>query len=78
MDAQHKCSPACTAGWSGTRKCHCKSCGANFSSITNFDKHRPSGACLSPTSVGLVLNDRAIYIKPGEVDLAERLQAGKK
>lgn len=78
MAADHKCSPACTAGWQPSRKCHCQHCGENFSTPSNFDKHidRRPGAlfiiCVPPTGVGLVLNARGIWTMPGEADIRER------
>lgn len=70
----HACTPACTAGWAASRKCHCSGCGENFSTPSNFDKHKP-GDCLSPVKVGLVLNGSGLWSKPGEVDISARFSS---
>lgn len=62
----HKCSATCTQGWSPGRRCHCMVCGENFTVVANFDKHRKDGQCLPPESIGMVLNERGIWAKPGE------------
>lgn len=67
----HQCRPACTAGWQPSRKCHCAGCGENFSTESNFIKHKP-GECLPPNECGLVLNKRGVWIREGETDFDER------
>lgn len=72
----HDCTAGCTAGWSPGRKCHCRGCGQNFSTVGNFDRHlerRESGnRCLLPADCGLEPNRYGVWIKPGEVDFDAR------
>lgn len=67
-------SGACTADWQASRKCHCASCCENFSTVSNFDKHRENGACLDPARAGLVKNKRGVWTLPGETDFDERFK----
>jgi hypothetical protein len=39
----------------GSSRCLCRSCGAHFSNVRAFEKHRRNGACVDPASVGLAL-----------------------
>ena len=65
-------SAACTLGWQPTRKCHCASCCENFSTVTNFDKHRRNGECVPPAEAGLQQNKRGVWTAPGETDFDAR------
>lgn len=68
----HKCSSECTADWKPSRKCHCATCGHNFTVVTNFDKHRKDGACLHPADAGLVYGEKHdVWRGPGEPDRFE-------
>lgn len=78
----HKCTPDCTAGWSPGNKCHCRSCGENFTTVANFDRHRAGGVCTHPSLlVGkrgprkgralMELNSRGYWKEFGEIDRAE-------
>ena len=73
----HQCNAECVSGWSPGRKCHCTGCAENFSTVGNFDRHRPKGECLDPSTVGLIKGERGTWIKEGETDFYDRLQ-GKK
>jgi len=73
----HQCSASCTAGWAPSRKCHCASCGENFSTVGNFDKHRQGGYCTPPADAGLERNKRGVWQSPGEVDIRERFEAAQ-
>lgn len=50
---------------------HCSGCHHTFSTVSNFDLHRKSGKCHSPTTVGLVQNSRGTWRSEGERDLSE-------
>lgn len=75
----HQCGPRCTSGWTPGRKCHCRLCGNDFSTVTHFDKHLEKNGlqitCLDPLSLGLQLNNYGAWIRPGEVDFSARSQA---
>ncbi len=55
----------CGKSWTGESRCHCASCHQTFSNVTHFDKHRKSYKCVDPQSVGLELNERNIWTRPG-------------
>lgn len=45
---------SCTCGrtWTGFNQAHCSICHAHFSSVANFDRHKPSyDGCLDPATV---------------------------
>jgi hypothetical protein len=44
--------PRCPATWTGLSMAHCAACHRTFSTVGNFDRHRP-GECLDPATVGL-------------------------
>lgn len=48
--------PKCGARWSGHNTAHCISCHRTFAGVQPFDKHRKSGECVDPASVGLAIN----------------------
>jgi hypothetical protein len=72
----HDCTAACTAGWQPGRKSHCRRCGSDFTTPSNFDKHfavvRDELKCLHPTTVGLTQNAKGVWHQPGETDVNER------
>jgi len=47
---------------------HCARCHTTFTTVSNFDRHRP-GTCLPPTEIGLVVlrkhGDTPIWGQPG-------------
>lgn len=56
----HSCK-SCPKRWNGTRTSHCSTCHATFSGVSLFDQHRQGGHCVSPQSLGLVLNSARPY-----------------
>lgn len=44
----------CGRKWMGLAEAHCPTCHRHFSTVSNFDKHRPNGLCVEP----LALEDR--------------------
>lgn len=45
----------CGRRWTGTAEAHCPVCHAHFSTVSNFDRHRPVlGPCDAPEDAGLV------------------------
>lgn len=43
----------CTCGreWTGLAQAHCTVCHHHFSTVSNFDRHRPGGHCQPPGDV---------------------------
>lgn len=42
----------CGRQWTGLSQAHCPTCHEHFSSVPNFDRHRPgSGGCKHPSEV---------------------------
>lgn len=43
----------CGRNWTGVRECHCTVCHCHFSTVANFDAHRPHGVCVNPLEARL-------------------------
>jgi hypothetical protein len=60
-------------------RCRCTACGALFTTTRNFDKHRvgkyPERRCAEPSAVGLVLNARGFWSRPGNGRIHYRANA---
>lgn len=41
----------CGRQWTGLSQAHCTTCHHHFSTVTNFDRHRPGGNCLHPAAL---------------------------
>ncbi len=54
-----------TAKGEATDRCQCSLCGAVFSTVANFDRHRAGDACHPPAEVGLLQHPRAWWLQPG-------------
>jgi hypothetical protein len=54
----------CTNTWTPLNACHCSGCHQTFAGITGFDKHRKYSKCVSPSTVGLVLNESGLWARP--------------
>lgn len=46
-----RCS--CGRNWTGLVECHCTVCHKHFSTVANFDAHRPYGHCVDPLEARL-------------------------
>lgn len=58
----------CGKRWGGSKTCHCSVCHELFSTVSNFDRHRPSrDGCLTPADAGLVRSTRSpgVWCRPG-------------
>jgi hypothetical protein len=70
-DLPHGCG-RCAVRWSGALTSHCGGgCHLTFGGVTAFDRHRRSGACLPPETVGLSLIPGRAYPCWGTVDTSE-------
>lgn len=62
----HQCG-GCDIRWGGFNTAHCKICHETFGVPANFDKHRKGDldhrVCVDPTSVGLHMDDRGVWVK---------------
>lgn len=55
---RHPCADCPTL--SPGNQCHCSVCHATFSTVGNFDRHRPSySGCAHPADVGLIPSTRS-------------------
>lgn len=54
----------CGRTWTGLSQAHCPLCHAHFSTVANFDRHRPSyDGCLDPAAIVSRKTGRSI-LKP--------------
>lgn len=49
---------------------HCGSCCETFSRVSNFDRHRSRGKCLSPEIAGLKKNSNGTWLGEDERDIS--------
>ena len=50
--------PKTKATLMNTERARCQKCGEVFSRTSNFDRHRKSGNCVDPESVGLIITEK--------------------
>jgi hypothetical protein len=71
-----RCTPACRRPGPSHAHCAAALCHRTFASVTDFDRHRRKGHCLSPASLGLV-EAAGLWASPerhaNDAALAERL-----
>jgi hypothetical protein len=54
----------------------CTVCHEVFGAVTNFDRHRKDGWCLSPFDLGMRTNERGVWVVPMSPDAKSRLRGG--
>lgn len=72
----YRCDETCThkAPTPNSKMCLCPVCHELFSTPRNFDRHRDSGWCLEPATVGLRKNEHGVWVVESTPEEIERLR----
>ena len=67
----------CHASWTGVNRQHCTVCHETFSSPNSAGLAHDGEGCFDPESVGLHLNDRGIWSRPGPGEWVAKRESGR-
>ena len=54
----------CREKWTSKSLAHCHGCHKSFRSVNGFYRHRKTGACLDPETLGMVMDNRGVWATP--------------